>query len=123
MNSEMDFVRLLHMIPLPVIVIAIVVLAVITVVMIVKYAELKGVDGIRAEVYQLVLQAEHVFYESGQGKQKLKWVVSQARLLLPRWLQIFITEDELIKIIDLWFVGVKDLLDDGKINGSAKKSE
>ena len=55
---------------------------------------------------------------SGAGQQKLKWVVQQARGLLPKWLQIIITEEMLLKVIDVWFDGVKDLLDDGKVNGS-----
>lgn len=83
----------------------------------------KGLDGIRQDVYQLILKAEHIYNESGQGKQKLKYVVSQARGLLPKWLRIFVTEDAMMKVIDGWFKGVKDLLDDGKVNGSQEKEE
>lgn len=79
---------------------------------------MRGMDGIRGDVYQLILKAEHVYNESGQGKQKLKWVVSQARGLLPKWMQVFATEEMMMKVIDEWFKGVKDLLDDGKVNGS-----
>ena len=81
---------------------------------------MKGLDGIRGDVYQLILKAEHVYNASGQGEQKLKWVVQQARGLLPQWLRIFVTEDAMMKVIDGWFKGVKDLLDDGKVNGSQK---
>lgn len=66
----------------------------------------------------MILKAEHVYNESGQGKQKLKWVVSQARGLLPKWMQVFVTEEMMMKVIDEWFKGVKDLLDDGKVNES-----
>lgn len=51
-------------------------------------------------------------------EQKLKWVVQQARGLLPKWLQVIMSEEVLLKIIDWWFKEVKDLLDDGKVNGS-----
>lgn len=85
-----------------------------------QYAKAKGLEGIRKEVYELFLHAEHIYKESGQGEQKLKWVVQQARGLLPQWLRIFITEDMLVKVINEWFKGVKDLLDDGKVNGSQK---
>lgn len=51
-------------------------------------------------------------------QQKLKWVVQQARGLLPKWLQVIMSEEVLLKIIDWWFKEVKDLLDDGKVNGS-----
>lgn len=78
-------------------------------------------EGIREQVYQLILKAEHMYKESGTGQQKLKWVVQQARGLLPKWLQVIMSEDALLKIIDVWFCGVKDLLDDGKINGSQKE--
>ena len=40
--------------------------------------------------------------------------------MLPKWLQIFVTEEAMIKVIDKWFEGVKDLLDDGRVNGSQK---
>lgn len=84
------------------------------------YMKHKTLNEIRADVYQLFLKAEHTYKESGQGKQKLKWVVSRARSLLPDWLQMFITDAALEKIIDLWFKAVKDLLDDGKYNKSVK---
>ncbi|MBQ2987369.1 MAG: hypothetical protein IJE23_07805 [Tyzzerella sp.] len=85
------------------------------------YFKQKKLSEIRADVYQLFLEAEHRYTETKQGKQKLKWVVSRARGLLPDWIQIFITEAALEKIIDLWFKAVKDLLDDGKYNKSVKR--
>ena len=66
----------------------------------------------------LFLVAEHEIKGTKQGQQRLKWVVQQARGLLPKWLQTILSEDALMKIIDWWFKEVKDLLDDGKVNGS-----
>ena len=114
----MELLSLLKQIPVPILLVAILVLAVVTLVIAFQYFKQKGLEGIRVEVYQLILQAEHNYKESGEGKQKLKWVASHARLLLPKWLQVIITETVLEKIIDFWFRGVKDLLDDGKVNGS-----
>ena len=114
----MEVLKFLEQIPLPILVVALVILVAITVVMTYQYAKMRGMDGIRGDVYQLILKAEHVYNESGQGKQKLKWVVSQARGLLPKWLQVFVTEEMMMRVIDEWFKGVKDLLDDGKVNGS-----
>ena len=114
----MEVLKFLEQIPLPILVVALVILVAITVVMAYQYAKMRGMDGIRVDVYQLILKAEHVYNESGQGKQKLKWVVSQARGLLPKWMQVFVTEEMMMKVIDEWFKGVKDLLDDGKVNGS-----
>lgn len=82
------------------------------------YVRDKSLDEIRADVYQLFLEAEHRYTESGEGKQKMKWVVSKARMLLPGWAQTLITEDFLCKVLESWFRAVKDLLDDGKYNGS-----
>ena len=86
-----------------------------------RYFKEKSLNQIRADVYKLFLEAEHRYTESKQGKQKLKWVVYRARDLLPSWLHVFITEAAFEKIIDLWFQAVKDLLDDGKYNKSAKQ--
>ena len=116
----MDLWNLLISIPLPVLLIALAFLFVVTIIIGVQYLKQKGLDGIRGRVYQLILQAEHNFTKSAQGQQKLKWVVQQARGLLPGWLQLFVSEETLEDIIDIWFDGVKDLLDDGKVNGSNK---
>lgn len=86
------------------------------------YLRDKSLSEIRADVYQLFLEAEHSFKESGSGKQKMKWVVSKARMLLPGWAQTLITEDFLYKVLESWFRAVKDLLDDGKYNGSVSET-
>lgn len=116
----MELLEVLRQIPFQILLVAVVILVVVTLVMAFQYLKQKGLEGIRAEVYKLILEAEHTYNSSGQGKQKLKWVVQEARKLLPAWLQIFITENFLEKMIDKWFRAVKDLLDDGKVNGSAK---
>lgn len=117
----MELLNFLKQIPFPVLLVAVLILLVVTLVIAFKYAKHKGLEGIREQVYQLILKAEHMYKESGTGQQKLKWVVQQARGLLPKWLQVIMSEDALLKIIDVWFCGVKDLLDDGKINGSQKE--
>ena len=116
----MELLNFLNQVPIPVLILVIAVLVVVTAVVVYQYAKMQGLDGIRQDVYQLILKAEHIYNESGQGKQKLKYVVSQARGLLPKWLQIFVTEEAMMKVIDKWFEGVKDLLDDGRVNGSQK---
>lgn len=78
----------------------------------------RTLEEIRVDVYQLFLKAEHMYKESGTGKQKMKWVISEARKLLPDWLQMFITDNLLYNVVAGWFQAVKDLLDDGKYNKS-----
>lgn len=83
------------------------------------YLRDKTLNEIRADVYQKFLEAEHNEVLTS-GKQKMKWVLSQARMLLPSWAQLLITDNLLEKVVEGWFQAVKDLLDDGKLNGTAK---
>lgn len=114
----MELLEKLKQIPLPILLIVAAALLVITIIMAVQYIKMKALDGIREDVYQLILKAEHTYNESDQGKQKFKYVVQQARSLLPTWLQIFVSQEFLERLIEKWFQGVKDLLDDGKVNGT-----
>lgn len=88
------------------------------IIMVFSYLKNRSLDQIRENVYQLILKAEHVFTESSAGKQKMKWVIQEARKLLPGWLQLVLSDAALEKVIQVWFNGIKDLLDDGKVNGS-----
>lgn len=116
----MELLEFMKQIPMPVLILVAVVLLIVTIVIAVQYLKQKGLNGIRADVYQLILKAEHMYRESGTGKQKFEWVIQQARGLLPKWLQVFVTEKALKEIVQNWFDGIKDLLDDGKINQSQK---
>lgn len=86
------------------------------------YIRDKTLEDIRADVYQLFLKAEHTYLETGSGKQKMKYVIQQARGLLPKGAQLFITDEVLEKVVEGWFRAVKDLLDDGKLNGTGKEN-
>lgn len=114
----MELLEFIKQIPLPILIVVLAILVIVTIVVVVQYIKQKGLDGIRADVYQLILTAEHMYNESGAGKQKFEWVIQQARGLLPKWLQAIVTTELLRNTIQKWFVGVKDLLDDGKVNGS-----
>ena len=85
------------------------------------YLRDKTLTEIRADVYQLFLKAEHNPNFEENGKQKMKWVLSQARMLLPTWAQIMITDTFLENVVEAWFQAVKDLLDDGKYNKSIQE--
>jgi hypothetical protein len=82
------------------------------------YLRNRTLEEIRCDVYQLFLQAEHMYYESGEGKKKMDWVIKHAKYFLPEWLRTFITDEFLYDVFQKWFDAVKDLLDDGKINNS-----
>lgn len=113
----MDIWNAITSVPMPVLVIILIAIIITTIYIIYQYAKLKGLDGIRVQVYQYMIIAEHN-YLSGEGRQKLKYVVSKARQLLPDWMRFFITDDALMHLVDMWFGEIKDLLDDGKINES-----
>lgn len=87
------------------------------------YLRDKTLNEVRADVYQLFLDAEHNPEFSETPKQRMKWVLSRARLLLPMWLQVLITDAFLEKVVEGWFRAIKDLLDDGKLNGTGKEEE
>lgn len=89
----------------------------------VDYIARRGLEGIRYDVYKLFLEAEHTFMASGQGQQKLDYVIHLARAMLPPVAQLFVSEKMLREIVQIWFDGIKDLLDDGKLNGSAENKE
>ena len=92
-------------------------LAVITVLIIaflikklIDYITKKGLEGIRLDVYKLFVEAEKTFKASKQGQQKFDYVIHMARGLLPKPIQLFVSDNMLKEI--------KDLLDDGKLNNS-----
>ena len=115
----MDFWTAIGSIPEPVLILLLIIFVILTVYIIYENAKMKGLEGIRAQVYQYMLKAEHM-YVSSEGRQKLKYVVHNARMLLPDWLRFFISDEALMNLCDAWFKEVKDLLDDGKINSSAQ---
>lgn len=86
------------------------------------YVRDRSLDDIRDDVYQKFLEAEHD-EKLTTGKQKMKWVLQQARMLLPSWAQLFITDAFLEMVVEGWFQAVKDLLDDGKLNNSNAEEE
>lgn len=116
----MELLEFIKQIPLPILIIVLAILVIVTIVVVVQYIKQKGLDGIREDVYQLILKAEHMYNESGTGKQKFEWVIQQVRGLLPKWLQVLVPESALRNLVQKWFDGIKDLLDDGKVNNSQK---
>lgn len=116
----MELLEFFKQIPLPILIVVIAILLIVTIVVVIQYIKQKGLNGIREGVYQLILRAEHMYNESGAGKQKFDWVIQQARGLLPKWLQMLVPESALKNLVQKWFDGVKDLLDDGKVNNSQK---
>ena len=90
--------------------------------LIVKYVRHMGLESIRERVYAAFLEAEHEFQE-GENTEKFEYVIDIARSAIPVPFNLLITENLLRKVVQAWFDLVKDLLDDGKFNGTSTEAE
>lgn len=79
-----------------------------------------GLDKVRDKAHELFLKAEHVYLESGAGEEKMNMVVREIYAILPPIVRLFTTEKMIRNLLQKWFKSIKDLLDDGKNNDSAK---
>ena len=86
----------------------------------VKVMQTVGMEKIRGVVYKLFVEAENKF-QHGENEQKFSYVVQLARSHIPYPFNLFITESILRKVIQMWFDLCKDLLDDGRLNGTGKE--
>lgn len=96
--------------------------AVVAIFIVVKVLQTVGLEKIRATVYQFFLDAEHKFDE-GDNDDKFEYVITAAKSVIPAPFDLFITENLLRHVVQAWFDIVKDLLDDGKVNGSEGEEE
>jgi hypothetical protein len=70
--------------------------------------------------YSLMLQAKSLAKDSvlKSGDAQMEWVIKKAFQFLPKSITIFISEENLRKLIQYLYSKAKDYLDDGKINSS-----
>ena len=99
-----------------------VVVVAVAIFLVVKAMQTIGMEKIREYVYQLFIEAEHQF-EYGDNEQKFEYVIQLARSAIPSPFNMVITESTLRAVVQTWFDLCKDLLDDGKFNGSGKEGE
>lgn len=95
---------------------------IIAVFLIVKYIRHIGLEYIRERVYKAFLDAEHEF-QHGDNNAKFEYVINIAKAAIPSPINLLITESFLRKVVQAWFDLVKDLLDDGKFNGTSTDVE
>lgn len=71
-------------------------------------------------LYNLMLQAKRMAKDAilKSGQEQEDWVVEKALYLLPTSWKVFVSETQTRKIVKWLFHKGKDLLDDGKLNGS-----
>ena len=73
----MELLNFLSQVPVPILILVIAVLVVVTAVVVYQYAKAKGLEGIRKEVYELFLRAEHRLNSSSK-----QYFIRNFRLLL-----------------------------------------
>ena len=61
--------ELLNMVPMWLIIVILIIVALTIIMMAVMYFKGRSLEEIRNDVYQLILKAEHMYEESGSGKQ------------------------------------------------------
>lgn len=101
-------------------VILMVLLTICALLLFVKAMQKIGLEKVRGIVYDGFVKAEHEF-QHGENEQKFDYVVQLARSAIPNPFKVFVTESVLRKVVQLWFDLCKDLLDDGKLNGTSVK--
>ena len=97
----------------------IVVVGVAALILFIKIMQTIGMEKVRDYVYKLFVEAEHEF-KHGENEEKFNYVILYAKSAIPTPFNLFITENTVRKVVQLWFNLCKDLLDDGKLNGTGK---
>ena len=103
-------------------VVFIVIAVVVAVFLLVKVMQTVGMEKVRKIVYKAFVVAENKF-QHGDNVEKFNFVINVAKDTIPTPFNLFITESLLRKVIQAWFDLCKDLLDDGRLNGSKEKEE
>jgi uncharacterized membrane protein len=81
----------------------------------------KQYDRLRHDAYDLIQFAENNMVGTKRGQQRFKYVLDMLYdLYMPVWLKAFISRESVAIKLQEWYLEFKDLLDDGKINGSSK---
>lgn len=97
----------------------IIIVTLVAIFLFIKTMQYVGMEKIRKQVYELFIRAEHEF-EHGENQQKFDYVICLAKAKIPEPFNAFITESFLRRVVQTWFCLCKDLLDDGKMNGTGK---
>ena len=74
---------------------------------------------LREAAYRLMLRAEKILSE-GAGAEKFALVITELYNLIPVWLRLFVTREDLEIRLQRWYDIAMDWLDDGTVNGSRK---
>jgi hypothetical protein len=94
---------------------------IIAVVAIVLYALFQW-NVVKAKLYALMLQAKSLAKDAvlKSGTEQVNWVVEKAYVILPKVITAFVPVSTMETVINYLYSKGKDLLDDGKINGSVE---
>lgn len=90
-------------------------IAILVAIILLAYMLIKLNKNVRLKAYELFLKAEHNISDNAC---KMNYVVENIYCYLPVPVRIFVSEEILKRIVQKMFDEIKDLLDDGKRNGS-----
>lgn len=71
-------------------------------------------------LYALMLQAKRLAKDAvlSSGQEQEDWVITKAKVLLPKWVLVFLPDERLRVFVRFLFAKLKDYMDDGQINNS-----
>lgn len=78
-------------------------------------------DEIRELVYNSTRQAEQTIMGTKMGQKRFDTVLTELYKLLPVWIRIFVPKFLIKRKLQKLYDGIKDYLDDGKINNSTQE--
>ena len=72
---------------------------------------------LREAAYRLMLRVEKLL-DTAAGAEKFALVITELYSLIPAWLRLFVTREDLEIRLQRWYDTAMDWLDDGAVNGS-----
>ena len=87
---------------------------------IIKYRN--GLESVRPWAYKAILAAENM-YKHGDNETKFSYYFDKVYQVLPTFVRFFISKESLEKILEKWYLQIKDLLDNGVVDNSLENGK
>ena len=81
-----------------------------------------GFEKVRPWAYDAICAAENMFLH-GENEKKFEYYFDCVYQKLPIFIQFFMSKNAIAKKLEEWYIQVKDLLDNGVMDDSAKIGE
>ena len=87
-----------------------VLLGIIIVFVVFLYLYFCPVEHLKKRVYQLFVEAEKLYSAGGQGMVKMQYVMDMLWNVMPKGIRALIPKTLFRKILERWFLAIKELL-------------